>query len=297
MDKIFISYSWLDKRFIRRLVARLEKEGYHTWLDEKELTPGDRLSSKLAEAIERSKIVIIVISENSIKSNWLKFEMELATRRMVEEHVRLIPVLKGKVAVPEQLRGLVYADFRTNSRDGYKKLLNAIEDELPKALESSSFWTQIQYLLEEVFDHKTSMSIISDKKSFHYRIVEIHNIPEFDEELTIPYVIIPSYEMFGSIYSGEIVKREFRFDHEEIDHPYFLSIYETRGDQDHFGSNRDRITVSELDSPFLDLSQYEVSIDMNGLTTLGDRRMALQEVKGYFIEHTIAHKKEFGSLT
>jgi len=45
LGKIFVSYSWLDKQFVRRLVARLEKSGYLIWLDEKELAPGDRLSS------------------------------------------------------------------------------------------------------------------------------------------------------------------------------------------------------------------------------------------------------------
>lgn len=119
-------------------MTRLKKEGYLVWLDEKELVPGDRLSSKLAEAIEESKIIIIVVSENSIKSNWLRFELELATRRMIEERVRVIPILKGYVTSPSQLKGLVYADFRSGSRNGYKRLLSAIEDEIPQALNTTT---------------------------------------------------------------------------------------------------------------------------------------------------------------
>jgi hypothetical protein len=298
LGKIFVSYSWLDKQFVRRLVARLEKSGYLIWLDEKELAPGDRLSSKLAEAIEGSKVIIIVISENSITSNWLKFELELATRRMVEERVRLIPVIKGDVTVPDQLKGLVYADFRPGSRAGYKKLLSAIEDEIPQALENSSFWTQVQHLLAEVFDGKTTVFVLSKsgKKSIDYDVVQIRDLPGFEEELSIPYAIIPSDNFLDYVHGSGVLKREYKIDHENIAEPYFLMVYEGLYNQEHLNTDKGTIRISELDSPYLRLAQYEVWLDMSGLKTMEDRRRAVIKVKSFIREHAIANKSKFGSL-
>jgi hypothetical protein len=47
-----------------------------SWLDEDELLPGDSLIEKLDSALKDSTHLMIVLSPNSVKSDWVKFELE-----------------------------------------------------------------------------------------------------------------------------------------------------------------------------------------------------------------------------
>ncbi len=62
LGKIFLSYVRPDKRFFRQLKRRVEEEGYETWIDEKDLRVGDALVTKILEAIEDARVVIVVVS-------------------------------------------------------------------------------------------------------------------------------------------------------------------------------------------------------------------------------------------
>jgi len=126
LGKVFLSHSWKDKPFVRQLARRLWREGYGVWLDEKELVPGDQLAARLSEAIDLCRVVIIVVTPTSVDSNWLKFELNKATERMVHGYCRLIPVLRGKVEVPQQLKGLIYADFRKSFARGFDAVAAAL---------------------------------------------------------------------------------------------------------------------------------------------------------------------------
>ena len=75
LGKIFISYSSKDKKFVRRLANAIEKEGYKVWLDEKEIIAGDYLPKKIGKAIKSSKVIIVVLSKNSIFSKWVQYEI------------------------------------------------------------------------------------------------------------------------------------------------------------------------------------------------------------------------------
>jgi hypothetical protein len=176
LGKIFLSHSSLDKTFVRRLSTRLKKEGYDVWLDEKELLPGDKLSTKLSDAIELSKVILIVISENSLNSKWLQFELELATRKMVEEGLRLIPILIGNVEIPHQLKNIIYVDFKPGKKSGYKVLLKALEAEIPQNDDNISFREQIENILEKQFDGRSSLVMFNDNKAYRYNYVKIDNV-------------------------------------------------------------------------------------------------------------------------
>jgi len=82
---------------VRQLARRLSQEGSQVWLDEKELVPGDQLAARLSDALDHCRIIIVVVTANSHESNWLKFELNKATERMIKGECRLIPVLRGKV--------------------------------------------------------------------------------------------------------------------------------------------------------------------------------------------------------
>jgi TIR domain len=79
LGKVFISHASTDKPFVRRLVSRLQMEGFQVWLDEHELHVGDQLAEEISKALSSSQVVLVVVSKASIKSRWLKFELNKAT--------------------------------------------------------------------------------------------------------------------------------------------------------------------------------------------------------------------------
>lgn len=133
LGKVFVSHSSLDKRFVRRLVKRLADEGFETWLDEKELRAGDALGAEIAKALSQARVVLVVVSSASVKSKWLRYELNLATGRMVKGECRLIPVVIGDVEPPPEVAGLLYADFRSKFSLGWRGMVTALQYERGRA--------------------------------------------------------------------------------------------------------------------------------------------------------------------
>ncbi|HEV7241875.1 MAG TPA: toll/interleukin-1 receptor domain-containing protein [Thermoanaerobaculia bacterium] len=132
--KIFLSHSSKDKPFVRRLATRLEKHGFQVWLDEKELLVGDSLSASIATALQRAAIVLVIVSPASVASRWLRYELNLATKRMINGQCRVIPILIGDVSLPAEIAGLLYADFRRRFDMGLQSVLRALMHEKDLAL-------------------------------------------------------------------------------------------------------------------------------------------------------------------
>ena len=74
MAQIFISYSRKDIDFVRRLAGDLEKAGYDVWWDLTDLQGGDDWPRVIPSAIESSQFVIVVLSPNSVISDWVEKE-------------------------------------------------------------------------------------------------------------------------------------------------------------------------------------------------------------------------------
>ncbi|BBN70429.1 Disease resistance protein TIR-NBS-LRR class family [Prunus dulcis] len=62
------------KTFIDHLYTALDRQGIHTFIDD-ELPRGEEISPALLNAIEKSKISIIVFSENYASSSWCLDEL------------------------------------------------------------------------------------------------------------------------------------------------------------------------------------------------------------------------------
>jgi TIR domain len=76
-------YSWLrDFQFIERV-----------WIDIKELRPGAMLTKSILQGIDRSDIVIILVSKKSKDSPWVKQEIEYALKHAEKGEKIVIPVL------------------------------------------------------------------------------------------------------------------------------------------------------------------------------------------------------------
>lgn len=129
LGKIFISHTSADKPFVRRLSKRIESEGYSVWLDEHDLLVGDPLAERIGDALKSARVVLVVVSTTSIASRWLRYELNIATERMIKGQCRVIPIVIDDSLLAPEVQGLLYADCRKSLKSGWKAILTAIQHE------------------------------------------------------------------------------------------------------------------------------------------------------------------------
>jgi len=185
--KVFISHSSIDKPFARRLARGLERAGFRTWLDEKELLPGDPLAQKLSEALMKAGAVLVVVSSASAKSKWLAFELNKATDRMVKGDCRVIPAIKEQISLPPEVAGLLYADFTKNFALGLKSIVTALTHDARQRSMDQSFWRRSKVMIEEIFGGTGFVLGGGEYKSIDYEIVRV------EEETWAAYEIVDAY--------------------------------------------------------------------------------------------------------
>ena len=133
---VFISYSWKDSTFVEDLATRLKKSGVSLWLDRYEIKPGEYLRHRVNEAIASADYSVVIISPDSIKSEWVQHEIDGAmSRELDEKKVRLIPLLIGNVQsrdLPADIRGKNYLDFRVPDEavKAFDRLVDFLKPEL-----------------------------------------------------------------------------------------------------------------------------------------------------------------------
>ena len=80
----FISYSAADAPFVDRLYDRLMEAGASVWLDRHDLVAGP-LQKQIDRAIRETDVVVLVLSESSVESDWVEHELEVARKKEKEE--------------------------------------------------------------------------------------------------------------------------------------------------------------------------------------------------------------------
>ena len=74
----FISYSSKDGEFAERLHADLRSKNVRCWFDREDMKIGDRIRPRIDEAIRVHDKLLLVLTENSMKSPWVEEEVETA---------------------------------------------------------------------------------------------------------------------------------------------------------------------------------------------------------------------------
>ncbi|MEP7137079.1 MAG: toll/interleukin-1 receptor domain-containing protein [Chloroflexota bacterium] len=140
MQKLFISYSRKDMDFARKLAGDLEKAGYDVWWDITDLRGGDDWVRTIPEAISSSQFVLVVLTPNSLESEWVRKEYTQA----LSLRKKIIPIMLVPSSVPFALNTINFVNFATGEyTDNYKKLLDALdftgEPPVVKPIEKSMF--------------------------------------------------------------------------------------------------------------------------------------------------------------
>ncbi|WXG43954.1 MAG: toll/interleukin-1 receptor domain-containing protein [Promethearchaeati archaeon SRVP18_Atabeyarchaeia-1] len=127
-DHVFICYSHRDSIFVDRLVEDLERANIKIWIDKWEIRVGDSLLDKINEGIEKNDYFITVLSKASVRSNWVRKELNAALMKELQmKSVVVLPVLLQKCKIPPLIADKEYADFRQGYNVGLKELLARFE--------------------------------------------------------------------------------------------------------------------------------------------------------------------------
>jgi TIR domain-containing protein/pentapeptide repeat protein len=125
----FISYSSMDEDFAERLYADLQSNGVRCWFAPHDLRTGQRIRHGIDEAIRQHEKLLLILSEHSVTSTWVEFEVEAALDKEkngseVLFPIRLDPtVLNSNVVWASHLkRTRNIGDFtRWKNHDDYQK--------------------------------------------------------------------------------------------------------------------------------------------------------------------------------
>ncbi|MBA3872404.1 MAG: TIR domain-containing protein [Anaerolineae bacterium] len=187
MSQIFISYSRQHPLYADRIEENLLESGYSVWLDRKGIIGGEDWLKSIEKAISESIVVLVIVTEEAIKSQYVRQEINIAQNL-------------NKVCIGLAMERFKRPNFATkrlgldNSRQhinfeqkgyegGYKDLLRAIK-------QATDDWTHIQNIINTLghFNpsvRKQSVKALGETKD--YRVVnsllEAHRV-ENDLDVT-----------------------------------------------------------------------------------------------------------------
>lgn len=221
MSSIFLSHSSVDKPFVRKLAADIRRNGFYAWVDEAEIKLGDSLIEKIEDGIENTDYLGVIISSNSVKSEWVKREVRIALNQEINgKRIKVLPILLEKVEIPPFLKDKKYADF--TSEDKYKYSLQLILDRLsslPDGIDVSSYSSndvefykqQLAHLIKELDVTRGEKRLLlerleKERKNIPESLREViewenEHLPEFSDVNRL-YAFTTS---FGNITAGYLL--------------------------------------------------------------------------------------------
>ncbi|CAF1140230.1 unnamed protein product [Rotaria sp. Silwood1] len=191
---LMISYSWGDKPLVRQIYKYLtENYNYRVCLDENETT--DSLCRSMAQAVEKSTVILMCISETYKKSENCRNEAEYARDRKKT----IIPLKMAQVELDDWLgfiaAGKMYIDF---SRSDFEKSITLLKAEIERNKMAKNDTKQIVAKVETInsFGLQTVVAPLSSTSNLLVR----------------PNVIPTDYQQIPMELWSEQYVRDFIFD-------------------------------------------------------------------------------------
>ena len=105
---VFLSYSSKDKPDVRKLAKKLKADGLLVWFDEWEIQPGDSIPLKIEDGLEKSRILVIIMSCHAFESDWVTLERHTALFRYpANRERRFIPLRLDNAPVKETFKRFI----------------------------------------------------------------------------------------------------------------------------------------------------------------------------------------------
>ena len=123
---VFMSYSRRDEESMRFIAKFLRAHGFKVWVDNEKLIPGTPVwEEEVEKAIRGTSAVVVLLSPDSKKSDWVRRETSLAD----QHQKRVFPVLVSgdeNSSITLRLINRQYVDIRENKEIGLNSLSAAL---------------------------------------------------------------------------------------------------------------------------------------------------------------------------
>lgn len=123
--EVFLSHSSKNKKFVDELANVLTTHGVPIWLSSTNLMGAQQWHDEIGAALKRCDWFVIVISKQSVKSEWVKRELVHALNDRKYRN-RIVPILLQECETDKlswTLSQMQMVDFRANAKIGYEELL------------------------------------------------------------------------------------------------------------------------------------------------------------------------------
>lgn len=157
----YISYCANDRFWVHgTLMETLEvKYGFKLCIHYRDFIPGRDIVDEIVSSIEHSRVLIIILSEESLKSSWCDYELKTAHAHAVQKNKEFLVIKLGKIKMehidPEQafVKGLlesrVYITWPEEWRDRNQNNEDIVHISMKREIEDRKlhFWIQITNVL------------------------------------------------------------------------------------------------------------------------------------------------------
>ena len=115
--EVFVSYARTDRERVMELVERMRSAGIGVWIDEGGIHGASLWGQEIVDAIDASKVMILMISDSSITSDNVVKELSIAS----EDKKPILPVYLHRSEIPKsmryQLAGIQHIEFFEGQED------------------------------------------------------------------------------------------------------------------------------------------------------------------------------------
>lgn len=172
MNDIFISYASEDKDRVQPLARALEREGLSVWWD-RQISAGRSFEAFIRNALDTSKVVVVVWTEASVKSEWVQAEAREGLRRRV-----LFPVmLLEEVEIPFEFKAVHAAQLMDwqpeKAHSGFDQFVQDIARILGRSSTTAIHRSSKEPLQKQPFAQRKSSSenkagLVSASRELHW---------------------------------------------------------------------------------------------------------------------------------
>jgi hypothetical protein len=239
--KVFISHSSVDKEFVRTLKRDLNANGILTWVDEDQITIGDSLTEKLDSGLTQSSHFIIVLSQASVNSDWVKYEIQKAlVNKKIKLLNKIIPIKYNECEIPSEFSDLLYGDLSNETRvikNDYVEFVSTeyikVVDKLCKSIKKSEKQLTEREIIEikvaidkneeELLQKSTKENIkgvylVKGFKSKESRLEYASTIAEGSPDIIKPILLPSLWKNHLNINKGDIITISTNYLYNDLAH-------------------------------------------------------------------------------
>lgn len=123
---IYLNYAHNDKTFIDKLIVQLARRHVDCCIELWEFSEGDSLIEKVKVADDGKSAVLIVLSTESVSSEWCQNRFSAELMHLEDKHAVVIPVVIDDCCIPEFVRDMPIADFRKDVHAGMRSIMKEV---------------------------------------------------------------------------------------------------------------------------------------------------------------------------